>query len=329
MVSSKEGKHQKMVVVIRYILAITIISLMGVASMMLDDKAVIYPPAAAMLLGLIIKERQPWHVSPWNIPVLLTLSAFVGIILAARLEAYPVTALSLGFLLTGALLLITEATFFPTLATCLLPIMLHNTSWTYPASVLMLSTLTILISTLITREGWRQTDIPSFHITRRISMGKVRHWLLMWISMLPLLIAAQQLHKNALIAPPLIVVLVSLCQPDDRKHRHPRRVLATIFLSSCSGAFCRMALLDGLSMPLYIVMPFAMALSLMVMNYMRLIMPPIAALSLLPFALSGNVLLFPLLVSAGAAYMLLCTRTEVRKFIIHRMALVWQTEPWK
>lgn len=329
MVSSKEGKHQKMVVVIRYILAITIISLMGAASMTLRDKAVIYPPAAAMLLGLIIKERQPWHVSPWNIPVLLTSSALVGIILAARLEAYPVTALSLGFLLTGALLLITEATLFPTLATCLLPIVLHNTSWTYPASVLMLSTLTILISTLITREGWRQTAIPSFHIARRISMGKVRHWLLMWISMLPLLIAAQQLHKNALISPPLIVVLVSLCQPDDRKHRHPRRVLATIFLSSCSGAFCRMALLDGLSMPLYIVMPFAMALSLMVMNYMRLIMPPIAALSLLPFALSGNVLLFPLLVSAGAAYMLLCTRTEVRKFIIHRMALVWQTEPWK
>lgn len=329
MVSSKEGKHQKMVVVIRYILAITIISLMGAASMTLRDKAVIYPPAAAMLLGLIIKERQPWHVSPWNIPVLLTSSALVGIILAARLEAYPVTALSLGFLLTGALLLITEATLFPTLATCLLPIVLHNTSWTYPASVLMLSTLTILISTLITREGWRQTAIPSFHIARRISMGKVRHWLLMWISMLPLLIAAQQLHKNALISPPLIVVLVSLCQPDDRKHRHPRRVLATIFLSSCSGAFCRMALLDGLSMPLYIVLPLAMVLSLIVMNHMRLIMPPIAALSLLPFALSGNVLIFPLLVSAGAAYMLLCTRTEVRKFIIHRMALVWQTEPWK
>lgn len=97
MVSSKKGSHQKVVVIIRYVLAITIISLMGVASMMLDDKAVIYPPAAAMLLGLIIKERQPWHVSPWNIPVLLTSSALVGIILAARLEAYPVTALSLGF----------------------------------------------------------------------------------------------------------------------------------------------------------------------------------------------------------------------------------------
>lgn len=329
MVSSKEGKHQKMVIVIRYILAITIISLMGAASMTLRDKAVIYPPAAAMLLGLIIKERQPWHVSPWSIPVLLTLSAFVGTILEARLEAYPVTALSLGFLFTGALLLITEATLFPTLATCLLPIVLHTTSWMYSASVLMLSTLTILISTLITRGGWRQSAMPSFHTASRISIGKVRHWLLMWISMLPLLIAAQQLHKGALIAPPLIVVLVSLCQPDDRKHRHPRRVLATIFLSSCCGVFCRMVLLDGLSMPLFIVLPLAMVLSLIVMNHMRLIMPPIAALSLLPFALSGNVLLFPLLVSAGAAYMLLCTRTEVRKFIIHRMALVWQTEPWK
>lgn len=328
MVSSKEESHQKMIVVIRYVLAIAIISLMGAASMMLDDKAVIYPPAAAMLLGLIIKERQPWHVSSWNIPVLLTLSALVGTILAARLEAYPVTALSLGFLFTGALLLITEATLFPALATCLLSIVLHNTSWTYPASVLTLSTLTILISTLITREGWRQTSMPSFHSTIRISIGKVRHWLLMWISMLPLLIAAQQLHKSALIAPPLIVVLVSLCQPDDRKHRHPRRVLATIFLSSCSGVFCRMVLLDGLSMPLYIVMPLAMVLSLIVMNHMRLIMPPIAAISLLPFALSGNILLFPLLVSAGAAYMLLCTRTDVRKFIIHRMALIWQTVPW-
>lgn len=115
MVSSKEESHQKMIVVIRYVLAIAIISLMGAASMMLDDKAVIYPPAAAMLLGLIIKERQPWHVSSWNIPVLLTLSALVGTILAARLEAYPVTALSLGFLFTGALLLITEATLFPLL----------------------------------------------------------------------------------------------------------------------------------------------------------------------------------------------------------------------
>jgi hypothetical protein len=55
----------------------------------------------------------------------------------------------------------------------------------------------------------------------------------------------------------------------------------------------------------------------------------IAAISLLPFVIPGNVLPFPVFASTGAAYLLICARTDVRHFLVHRMALLWQRTPFR
>ena len=70
-------------------------------------------------------------------------------------------------------------------------------------------------------------------------------------------------------------------------------------------------------------------LSIHVMSRLHIIMPPIAAISLLPFVIPGNVLLFPVFASTGAAYLLICARTDVRHFLVHRMALLWQRTPFR
>lgn len=284
MLSINEESGCRKTVIIRYVLALAVISAMGVAATLLQDRAVIYPPVAALALGLLVKKQRPWHVSLWQIPGLLALSALVGTSLSTWLSAYPVAALSLGFLFTGALLLLNRATLFPSLATCLLPIVLHTTSWSYPLSVLMLSFAVTLLSSLINRERWRSPSAPLSSSLHSFSIARTRHWLLMWMGALPLLALAEYLHKSALIAPPLLVVFVSLCQPGDRLHRHPRRVLSTIFLSACCGVLGRMVLFDWLCLPLFIVLPLTLLLSLFVMSRLHILMPPIAAISLLPFS---------------------------------------------
>lgn len=329
MASRNEYSDCRKTIIIRYVLALAVISVMGVAATSLQDRAVIYPSAAALALGLIVKKQCPWHVSLWLIPGLLALSALMGTLLFTWLSAYPVTVLSLGFLFTGALLLLTRATLFPSLATCLLPIVLHTTSWSYPLSVLMLSLVVTLLSSLINREKWRFPSAPLPSSRHSFSIARARHWLLMWMGALPLLALAESLHKSALIAPPLLVVFVSLCQPGDRLHRHPRRVLTTIILSACCGVFGRIVLSDYAGLPLFIVLPLTLLLSLFVMSRLHIIMPPIAAISLLPFVIPGNVLLFPVFASTGAAYLLICARTDVRHFLVHRMALLWQRTPFR
>ncbi len=324
-----EGTCCRKAVIIRYALALATISAMGVVATSLQDRAVIYPPVAALALGLLIKKQRPWHVSLWQIPGLLALSALVGTLLSTWLSAYPVAALSLGFLFVGTLLLLTRATLFPTLATCLLPIVLHTTSWSYPLSVLMLSLVVTLLSSLINREKWRFSSAPLSSSRHSFSIGRARHWLLMWMGALPLLALAEYLHKSALIAPPLLVVFVSLCQPGDRLHRHPRRVLTTIFLSACCGIFGRIVLSDSTGLPLFIVLPLTLMLSLFVMSRLHITIPPIATISLLSFVIPGSVLLFPVFASLGAAYLLICARTDVRRFLVHRMALLWQRTPFR
>lgn len=97
MASRNEYSDCRKTIIIRYVLALAVISVMGVAATSLQDRAVIYPSAAALALGLIVKKQRPWHVSLWLIPGLLALPALMGTLLFTWLSAYPVTVLSLVF----------------------------------------------------------------------------------------------------------------------------------------------------------------------------------------------------------------------------------------
>ena len=307
---------------VRCLLVLTTLALMGVLVHFLHDRSAIYPPAAALATGLLVMDRRPWKVVAWQIPGFLTVAALTGTGLAIWLAGYPVIAFTIGFLLTAMLLLFAHATLFPTLATCLLPVVLHITSWTYPVSVLLMSSFIVLLSAGISRSSCQDMASPQIPRLGGITSVQVRQWTLIGAAILPLMLFAEFLHQGALIAPPLLVIFITLCQPGDKKHRHPRRVLATLFLVSCCGIVGRMVLMDSMALPLAIVMPLTWALAFSVMRVTHVIMPPLAATSLLPFAIPGDVSLFPVFATFGGAYLMVCARTDVRRFLRHGMVVL-------
>lgn len=309
---------------VRCLLVLTTLALMGVLVHFLHDRSAIYPPAAALATGLLVMDRRPWKVVAWQIPGFLTVAALMGTALATWLAGYPVIAFTIGFLLTAMLLLFTHATFFPTLATCLLPVVLQITSWTYPVSVLLMSSFIVLLSAGISRSSCQDMASPQIPRLGGITSVQVRQWTLIGAAILPLMLFAEFLHQGALIAPPLLVIFVTLCQPGDKKHRHPRRVLTTLFLVSCCGVVGRIVLWNRLALPLAIVMPLTWALAFSVMRVTHVIMPPLAATSLLPFAIPGDVSLFPVFATFGGAYLMVCARTDVRRFLRHGMVVLVQ-----
>ena len=166
--------------------------------------------------------------------------------------------------------------------------------------------------------------IPTNSRLGGITSVQVRQWTLIGAAILPLMLFAEFLQQGALIAPPLLVIFITLCQPGDKKHRHPRRVLTTLFLVSCCGVVGRMVLWNRLALPLAIVMPLTWALAFSVMRVTHVIMPPLAATSLLPFAIPGDVSLFPVFATFGGAYLMVCARTDVRRFLRHGMVVLVQ-----
>lgn len=82
------------------------------AATTLRERTLIYPPMAALATGLIIAERSPWKVRLRHIPVILSLTALAGTVLARLLPHFPIVALSAGILFTVGLLTAFHSTFF-------------------------------------------------------------------------------------------------------------------------------------------------------------------------------------------------------------------------
>ncbi len=293
-----------------YLIALLAVAFMAAIAERCGQRAMVYPPIAALATGLLIADRRPWRVQLWQIPVLLTLGALIGISLEKWLFFAPVTALLTAFLLSGLLLRVFQSTLFPTVATTMLPIILHFTTWLYPLSVGLIASMMVLLDYGAIQMGWKKREIISQPL--RIGMlNRRRQWILMAVGILPLLLLADYGGHAALVAPPLMVVFATLCQPGNPLRYHPRRLLRTLLLTACCGVIGKEILLILLGWPLFIVMPLTFLAALFVLKRFHILMPPLAALSLLPFVMNGSVWTYPFYV-VGAAYLFLCSRTNWR-----------------
>ncbi|MDD6552072.1 MAG: hypothetical protein PUF37_00585 [Prevotellaceae bacterium] len=294
-----------------YLLALLAVGLMAAVAQLFGQRAMLYPPIAALATGLLIADHRPWRVQLWQIPVLLSLGAVIGTELSMLLPSFPVWSLLIAFLLSGLLLMAFHSTLFPTVATAMLPIILHLSTWIYPLAVLMIATMMVLIDGSAIRLGWRKREEVQ-PLRKRPSLNRCRQWLLMTIGILPLLVVADYGGHAALVAPPLMVVFATLCQPGNPLRDHPRRLLRALLLTACCGVVGKEILLTLCGLPLCIVMPLTLLSALYILQRFHLLMPPLAALSLLPFVMKGSVWAYPFFAVVGAGYLLICSRTDWR-----------------
>lgn len=297
-----------------YAIAIILLIMLGLVAQQTADKSVLYPPLAALILGVLLKDTMPWRVRLWQITPILTAAAFIGVIIANYLKNSTIISFSIGYFLIAVVLTIFRSTLFPALATALLPIVLHITSPHYVLSVFVCSLTVSLIGRYYIAKGWNNYQ-PEKARNKESLYRAAWHWTYLWLYFVVLLIVAVLTHKMTLIAPPLIVIYITLNQNRTDVPINSYRILLAIFLSSCCGAIGKYAL--SFSLPLPVILPVTFLLAYFLMRRVKIIMPPVAAISILPFVLPGKTELYPLLATLGSIYLIICV--NIRRAITRSM----------
>ena len=114
-----------------------------------DEKEILFPEMTALIIGLLIIDKRVWNVKRWQIILLMTLGAAVGICIVRYSPLPYVVNLCAAFAFAGASLLISRATLIPLISACVLPVLLHTESIVYPIAVFSMSVSVVLVQIIL------------------------------------------------------------------------------------------------------------------------------------------------------------------------------------
>ena len=139
-------KHRKLT---RYLISLVMILMMVGLAEWTDEKEILFPEMTALIIGLLIIDKRVWNVKRWQIILLMTLGAAVGICIVRYSPLPYVVNLCAAFAFAGASLLISRATLIPLISACVLPVLLHTESIIYPIAVFSMSVSVVLVQIIL------------------------------------------------------------------------------------------------------------------------------------------------------------------------------------
>ena len=139
-------EHRKLT---RYLISLIMILILVVLAEWTDEKEILFPEMTALIIGLLIIDKRVWNVKRWQIILLMTLGAAVGICIVRYSPLPYVVNLCAAFAFAGASLLISRATLIPLISACVLPVLLHTESIVYPIAVFSMSVSVVLVQIIL------------------------------------------------------------------------------------------------------------------------------------------------------------------------------------
>lgn len=286
---------------IRMVASVAALALMAAGADLLGEREVIFPEVAALAIGLWTADRRMWNVHGYEVPLLMTLSAVLGVLIT-RYMAVPVfLQLTTAFAVSALLMSAARIPLIPSIAAILLPVLLHTQSWLYPASVAVMTSIMAAGVELLQRAGLKAT-LSAVTPREGLSIHALRTWTWRYLLLLPLLAFATQVGWLFAIVPPLVIILIELTNPKNMFRNRPLPLWITAIVVAAIGTASRWLLVETLSLPYVVAVSVSFAAALVVMRRVKLMFPPIPALAVIPFILPDSYLLFPLEVAVGAAY---------------------------
>ena len=128
-------EHRKLT---RYLISLVMILMMVGLAEWTNEKEILFPEMTTLIIGLLIIDKRVWNVKRWQIILLMTLGAAVGICIVRYSPLPYVVNLCAAFAFAGASLLISRATLIPLISACVLPVLLHTESIVYPIADIIL-----------------------------------------------------------------------------------------------------------------------------------------------------------------------------------------------
>lgn len=289
------GKQSKLV---RSMASIVMIVLMTATAELFNEKEIIFPEIAALVIGAWFVDRQPWRVNRIKLVVLMSLSAVVGICMVRFVSLPMFWQVAMGFAFTAVSLTVSKTTLVPMISACILPIYLGTTTIIYPISVFIMAIIIVLVQKLledcnyIEQVSYQPVDMNFkeglLYYSKRILVFLILAW---W----PL-----RIGELYIIAPPLIVTFIEFTNPKTKLRKQYGKVIALVGIAAVIGTIARMYLYESLGISLTVCTLLIVVSMLLLFSFFGMSFPPAGAIGMLPLILKQEGLFYyPILVVIG------------------------------
>jgi hypothetical protein len=288
-------------------LVVTYMGLIAYAAHISGIYLLLFPGLAALSHDVITRPRGKWASQPWRMIFTPTLTAILGLFVSRDLISgtIAIAAVAVGSLLIIKLL---RSAIAPAISAGVLPIMLDERNWAYPAAIL--AGLVGLVSLLLL---WRRygPDHPSTNEAEHSRLVDAletephdRFWVITLLAfVLVLRIFAEHTGLRFLLFPPLVVMAYEVFGPPGVPGWMARPALFPLvcFLTASIGLFASLTLhatFTGIAL--------TMICSIGILRAFKVHMPPALAVGILAFVIKTPNFWYPISVGIGTVALMIC-----------------------
>ncbi len=260
----------------------------------------LFPELAALSYDVFTRPLGTWARAPLLLVATPLVTAVIGLLIEQHL-GYGVTAILLSIALALIVIRLLNSPIAPAIPAALLPIVLEEKSWWYPAAILFGTSMLVLGLQLYKRISAGiipQAKTLVSLIDDIVEKPPRRYsWLPFFIAFLMIDVFLAKLSGlRFILFPPLVVIAYEMFA---HPHVCPWVNKPILLVVACvvSAAVGVAAVLYMGNNPLSVML--AMAASMFIIRLFRLHAPPAVAVGLLPFVIGHPDFSFPLAVAAG------------------------------
>ncbi|MCD0473015.1 hypothetical protein LPB87_01255 [Flavobacterium sp. EDS] len=287
---------------IRYLFALIMIGLMIGVSEWLDEKEILFPEMAALVLGLWVIDKKIWTVSRPMLIVLMTVCAVFGILLV-RYSPFPLLAnIAISFVFTSLCLITSRTTLIPITSAAMLPVLMGTHSLVYPISVFIMSILVVTGQWFLEKNKLRQT--PLLH-NKKQYIHNPKHWIKLFFWLLLIAVIPVSTGQIYLIVPPLVVMFIEFSSSKAGFRNRPVQVYSIMVISAVLGTLFQYYLHSKLGLPLVHTVLLLFSCLFILFEIVGKPFAPACAIALVPMIIpQENILSYPFQVAIGTGVFL-------------------------
>lgn len=296
--------------------ALAYIGSVSEAAILTGISYLLFPELAALSYDVFTRPAGTWARAPFLLVVTPLLTAVIGLLIEQHL-GYGAGSVLLSILLALLVIKLLHSPIAPAIPAGLLPIVLEEKSWLYPAAILFGTSLLVLclyIYKKVFSELIPPRKDPANLIDDIVEQPPAQYaWLPFFIVfLLADVYLAKLTGLRFIMFPPLIVIAFEMFAHSDVCPWAAKPVLLVIacVLTATVGVGAVMALGNH---PVSVML--SMTVAMLIIRSFRLHAPPAVAVGLLPFVIDQPDFRFPLAVFAG-------TLLLVGAFFIYRAFLL-------
>lgn len=290
-----------------YIVTLILVGCMTVSAEILNEKEIIFPEITALAIGFLITEKSSWKVNGKRMLGLITVCAVLGVLIVkyVTIGIYPQVVLA--FTVSQIIFLFSKTTLAPLISAIVLPVMLQTTSFIYPISAFFLTLAVILFRKLLIKLKIRNNE--EYTPVKLNSKNDITDALIRIICVAVIGYIAISLNFKYIIAPPLLVAFTEFSRPKNKARTKPVKTVLVFTGCAFIGAAARDLLNIKFELPLTVAAVTATAIMLIILNYSKMFIPPVGAITILSMIIpKESVLLYPLQIFIGILIIVLLSR---------------------